>query len=55
MNKKNLKKAKEYHKMLNEFLDMKIISLADYYTIKSKILKYFENIDTKTLDKKIKK
>ena len=54
MNKK-IKKANQYRQMLNELLDMKIISLADYYKINSKLLNYFENNDTKTLDKKDKK
>ena len=52
---KKIKKVKQYRQMLDELLDMKIISLADYYKINSKLLNCFENNDAKTLDKKNKK
>lgn len=51
MDKKTEKKAKQYLNTLEEWLQLKIISLNEYYKIKTKIIENFVENNAKTVDK----
>lgn len=51
MNKKAEKQLKHYLETLEEWLQLKFISISDYYKIKAKIMNNFVENNTKTVDK----